>query len=860
MARQSLIEFLDEYGRRGKEVAVAHRRGYRMERWSYGRIADTARGFASELAARGIARGERVVLWGDNSAEWVAAFFGCVLRGVVVAPIDRVATAEFAGRVAQTVEAKLLIGSRGVPEISLRNGVRVQKIALEDITEIAERRVVTQSVFANDIAAKKLRRNDTVEIVFTSGTTAEPRGVVLTHGNILANIEPLEAQIQEYLRYEKFVHPLRFLNLLPLSHVFGQLMSMFIPPLLGGTVIFLDTLGPAEVARTIRRERVTALVSVPRLIESLQGQVEREVEADGRVEKFRKNFAAADGEHFLKRCWRFRRVHGQLGWKFWALISGGAALPESVETFWRRLGYAVIQGYGLTETTSLVSVNHPFRTGKGSIGKAMPGMEIKLSADGEILVRGENVASGYWQERQLDAMADAEGWFRTGDLGEMDADGNLFFKGRRKNVVVTPAGMNVYPEDLEAALRRQAGVRDCVVVGIERGGNAEPCAVLLLENKDGDAAGIVEAANQTLAEYQRMRRWIVWEEPDFPRTPTQKPLLPRIREAVARQLKTATAAAGDERASGVADLIARVTRRGNARVAADADLERDLQMSSLDRVELMSALEEKYQVDLGETRFAEAKTVGELERLLREPAARSKTYHFPRWAQRRPVTWIRLGVYYALTWPATWLLAKPTIRGRENLRGIRGPILVVVNHVTYVDIGCVLAALPARFRHRLATAMEAERLWGMRHPSKEMNFFLRMVNRMDYFLVIALFNVFPLPKQSGFRESFAFAGELTDKGWNVLVFPEGERTKDGKAGKFRGGIGLLATKLDLPVVPMRIDGLWELAQARLAGKASRLKPVPRGAVKVTIGAPVRFAADADAGEIAKELERRINEL
>src|SRR6185437_2078326 len=195
-----------------------------------------------------------------------------------------------------------------------------------------------------------------------------------------------------------------------------------------------------------------------------------------------------------------------------------------------------------------------------------------------------------------------------------------------------------------------------------------------------------------------------------------------------------------------------------------ADLERDLQMSSLDRVELMSALEEKYQVDLGETRFAEAKTVGELERLLREPPARPRTYNFPRWAQRWPVTWIRLAIYYLLVWPATWLLAKPTLRGRENLRGVTEPVLVVANHVTYVDIGCVLAALPRKFRNRLATAMEAERLWGMRHPSHDMNFFMRMVNRMDYFLVIALFNVFPLPKQSGFRESFAFAGDLADRG------------------------------------------------------------------------------------------------
>src|SRR5487761_703858 len=849
MARQSLIEFVAEYGRRGEEIAIVHRRGYRMERWSYARVAETARRFAGELAARNVAAGDRVVLWGDNCAEWAAAFFGCVLRGAVVAPLDRIATAEFAGRVARAVDAKLLIRSHGVPDLDSR----VPAMALEEIADLAARRADDAGADAGNFAGRAAGRSDAVEIVFTSGTTAEPRGVVLTHGNILANIEPLEAQMQGYHRYEKPFHPLRFLNLLPLSHVFGQLMSLFIPPLLGGTVIFLDTLSPAEISRAIRRERVTALVSVPRRFESLQGQIEREIEARGRSEKFHREFARADGEHFLKRCWRFRRIHGQLGWKFWAFISGGAALPERVETFWRRLGYAVIQGYGLTETTSLVSVNHPFRTGRGSIGKAMRGMEIKLSAEGEILVRGENVASGYWQGRAPDAMADAEGWFRTGDLGEMDAEGNLFFKGWRRNVIVTPAGMNVYPEDLEAALRRQAGVRDCVVVGIERDGNAEACAVLLLENPSANAAAIVDAANQTLAEYQKMRRWIVWEEPDFPRTATQKPLLPKIRAAVAKQLGNATTSVGDEKASGVANLIARVTRRGNSRVPADADLERDLQLSSLDRVELMSALEEKYQVDLGETRFAEAKTVGELERLVREPPARPQTYRFPRWAQRWPVTWVRLGIYYLLVWPATWLLAKPVIRGRENLRGIRGPVLVVANHVTYVDIGCVLAALPAFFRHQLATAMEAERLYEMLHPAAEMNFFMRMVNRMDYFLVIALFNVFPLPKQSGFRESFAFAGELADRGWSVLVFPEGARTKDGKLAKFRGGIGLLATRLHLPVVPVRIDGLFELKQA--GRKFARA-----GDVRVTIGTPVTFAADADAEEIARELERRVAEL
>ncbi|MFZ0416051.1 MAG: AMP-binding protein, partial [Candidatus Acidiferrales bacterium] len=733
------------------------------------------------------------------------------------------------------------VRSEGLPEL----GAQIPAMGLEEAAARGAR--------AAEIDPPALGRSDPVEMVFTSGTTAEPRGVVLTHGNILANVEPMEAQIQPYLKYERFFHPLRFLNLLPLSHVFGQLMGMFIPPLLGGTVIFLDTLAPAEVARAIRRERVTVLVSVPRLIESLEGQAEREIEAAGRSENFRANFAAAKDERFLKRCWRFRRIHGQFGWKFWAFISGGAALPESVETFWQRLGYAVIQGYGLTETAALVSVNHPFRTGRRSIGKVMPGMEMKLSAEGEILVRGENVASGYWQGQKLETIAGEDGWFRTGDLGELDAEGNLFFKGRRKNVIVTPAGMNIYPEDLETELRKQAGVRDCVVVGVERDGNEEPCAALLLEDSQADAAGIVARANQNLAEFQRIRQWLVWDEPDFPRTATQKPVLPRIRETIAAKLgEKAATEETTARPSTLADFISRVTHRTTAQTSPNASLEGDFQLSSLDRVELMSALEEKYQVDLSETKFAEAKTVGELEQLLRERPARPQTYRFPRWAQRWPVTWIRIFIYYLPVWPATWLLARPTIRGRKNLQGVRGPVLVVANHVTYVDIGCVLAALPGKFRHQLATAMEAERLHGMRYPSG-MNWFLRIVNRMDYYLVIALFNVFPLPKLSGFRDSFEFAGELADKGWSVLVFPEGERTKTGGLGKFRGGVGLLATKLRLPVVPMRIDGLFELKQA---GK----KVARAGDVRVTIGAPVSFDATTDAETIARELERRVAEL
>jgi long-chain acyl-CoA synthetase len=874
MPRPSLIEYLAGYTQHGRDIAFGERHGYRMARWSYRDVAGVAAQFARELEARGIGPGDRVLLWGRNSAEWVAAFFGCILRGAVVVPMDHVATGDFAQRVAQQVDAKLIVAER---EHALGGEARPAMV-LDSIREAVARHS------AESYASPPLDRSSLAQIIFTSGTTAEPKGVVISHGNILANLEPLEAAMRPYLKWERPFHPLRFLDLVPLSHVFGQFLGVWVPPLLGATVLFQDTLNPTEIISTIRRERVSVLIAVPRVLEALQNKIERDLEAEGHIEAFRHDFAAAANEKFIRRMWRFRRIHRRFGWKFWAVISGGAALDAETELFWGRIGFAAIQGYGLTETTSLVSVNHPFQIGRGSIGKVLEGREVKLDASGEILVRGENIAAGYWEGREVRPIASNEnggedaGWFRTGDLGALDAEGNLYFKGRKKNVIVTAAGMNVYPEDLEAMLRREPEVKDCVIVGLERGGNAEPCAVLLLREaasgritrevtsgkttrdekrakQPRHAAGIVARVNASLAEYQRMRCWFVWPEADFPRTATGKPKLVEIRSAVEAQWG---AAGGGARAAatsgGIAEMIARLHgARAGGNIRANANLQADLNLSSLDRVELLGAIEDRYQIDVNETQFTSAATVGELERLVRESSPERSEFVFPRWAQRWPITWIRAFIYYLVTWPATHLMAHPRVFGRENLRGVKGPALVISNHVIYLDVGFVLAALPLRLRHRLTVAMGGERLAEMRRPPREWFFLRRWLHRMNYFLVVALFNVFPLPKRSGFRESFRFAGDLADRGWSVLVFPEGDMTPDGNLQSFRAGIGLLANNLNLRVVPIRIDGAYEIREAH-----SRFNRP--GRIRVYIGKPVEFPAGSDPQQIARELEKRVSAI
>ncbi|MGH9748177.1 MAG: AMP-binding protein [Candidatus Acidiferrales bacterium] len=854
MARQSILEYFQAESRPGSEVAVAWRRGYRMIRWSHAELLGAAHHFARNLETRGIGKGDRVLIWGQNSGEWLAAFLGCLFAGAVAVPMDAIADKGFAARVARQAGVRLAVIGRELAE-GASSDLGVPIVALESLGSAASRHP------SGELPAAEIRRNDPIEIVFTSGTTSEPRGVVLTHGNLLANLETFEKEIDRYRRWERFFHPLRFLDLLPLSHVFGQLLGIFLPQILGGTSVFLDTLNPGEVIRAIHDERVSVLVTVPRLVESLQDQIERDLEAQGRLEQFRRDFEKADGEHFLRRWWRFRAIHRRFGWKFWAVISGGAALPAAAEKFWGRLGYAAVQGYGLTETTSLVSVNHPFRLGQGSIGKTMPALEVKLSESGEILVRGENVASGYWKESGVATVLDADGWFHTGDLGERDAEGNLYFKGRQKNVIVTPEGLNIFPEDLEAELRKDAGVRDCVVVGIERDGNAEPCAALLL--REGTSAPeIVQRANSQLAPFQQMRRWVIWRDPDFPRTPTQKPVLARIRERVAAELgerpPAAGGGAGTTAPSAMADLLQKISH-GAAGVGGD------LQLSSIERVELMSALEDRYQVDLSEAEFSSAHSVADLENLVAraertdtgankaDGGKRETVFRYSRWPRWRPVRWIRALAFYCLVRPAMLLLGWPRVRGRENLRGVAGPVLIVSNHITYIDPGFVLTALPPRLRWRTAVAMGGERLAALRNPPPGTGFFRGLLGRVQYPLLLAIFHVFPLPMRGGFRKSFAFAGELVDRGWSVLVFPEGELTPDGAIAPFRAGIGLLATRLGIPVVPVWLDGLFELREANKHWTSF-------GHIRVAVGAPVAFPATAEPEEIARELERRVREL
>jgi len=841
----TLLGFVDEFTARGEETVFVHRPRLRVRAWSGRLIAEAAARFSQELKSRNISKGDRVLFWARNSPEWVCAFLGCIMRGVVAVPLDVQSSSQFAGRVREQTAPKLLLYSTNLK--SRASELNIPAISLDHLSDVIRRQPALPE-------STPITEDDLVEIIYTSGTTAEPKGVCLTHGNLTANLSALDDYVQPYLKWERFVHPLRFLSVLPLSHVFGQLMGIFVPQLIKAQVHFCDSLNPTDVMDLVRRQRINAIVTIPRLLESLRDKVERTMEADKDIRTFERALSESDRWHFLRRWLTFRKVHRQFGWRLWAFVSGGATLGRETEDFWSRLGYLVVQGYGMTETASLISYNKPSEVTRGSIGRTLPGQEVKVDETGEILVRGANVSPGYWKQG-IQRFTD-EGWFRTGDIGEMDEHGNLYFRGRKKDMIATAAGLKIFPEDIEAALNRQPQVRESAVIGIDGPHGPEPFAFLLLREAVSDPQRIVDQANDKLSEYQRVRRWLVWPEPDFPRTTTTRKVRKRdLAERLKVQMHAAVPSIQPANISQaiVGSAMARV-RGGEVELKPSATLSEGLNLDSLGRVELLSELEDRYLVELDEAAFTAATTVADVEQMIQASVpSRARTYPYPEWPQSSPPRLLRVLALSILILPLVRLLGWIRVRGKQRLKAVKAPVLFICNHVTAIDAAIVLAALPGRFNRRMAIAMIGEWISDWRHPPPGTRWTTRIRWRLEYVLVLCLFNVFSLPQESGFRRSFSFAGSLMDKGYNLLVFPEGQRTPDGRLGPFMKGIGLMAAGLEAPVVPIRIDGLFELRNRK------RFFALP-GEIRVTFGNAVEFDETITPADITTDLERRMREI
>jgi long-chain acyl-CoA synthetase len=833
VARDTLIDFFQDFSAAGGDFLV-YDDGFRTRSYTYRETDRMARAFAARLDEVGLRKGDAVVFWSENRPEWIAAFWGCLLRGVVVVPIDYRSSPDFLLRVSRIVSAKLVLVGQDVPPLRAAPETLIAPVwTLHELEWPA--------VDPPPLPPVAITRDDVAEIIFTSGATAEPKGVLITHRNVIANIIPVEQGVLKYRKWSRPFAPIRFLNLLPLSHMFGQAMATFVPPMLNGVVVFMRGFNPIDIAAQVKTRRISVVVCVPKILDVLREHVLRLAPEAA---------SPSPKRHWVRRWWHFRAIHRAFGLKFWAFVVGAAPLESELEAFWSELGFVVVQGYGLTETAPIVTLNHPFGTKKGSVGKVIAGVDIKIAEDGEILVRGDNVTRGYFNAVEETARAFEDGWFHTGDVGEIDPGGELFIRGRKKEMIVTPEGLNVFPEDVERVLNRISGVRESAVVGVAVGGAERVNAVMVLA-PGTDIEAVVREANHELADHQKIRRALVWPKPELPRTEgTRKLKRTAIREWVSSgQAPAATAGSTDRMAA----LVAKYA--GRTDLSPSTTLE-ELGLSSLERVELMVALEDAFETRIDESAFTGARDLGQLRSVVEQTpkgdAATGDPVDFPRWNRSWPARTLRRASLPTWILPLARVFAWIRVEGLEQLRATSGPVIFAANHQSHMDAPVILAALPPRWRYRVAIAMAKEFFKAHFFPEQHGRL-AWFTNSLNYWLAALFFNAFPLPqREAGARQTLRYVGDLLAHDFSVLIFPEGKRSGTGEIARFLPGIGMMASRLDVPVVPVRVVGLdkvlhhtWRMARP--------------GRVRVVFGAPLRLIGD-DYEALTRQVEDAVRRL
>jgi long-chain acyl-CoA synthetase len=528
---ETLLDVLDESAARfgDREVFALRRDDGSSDAWSYTDLARRARAAAWRLRAIGLRPGDHLLTWSPSTPELPATYFGAMLAGIVLVPLDLRMASDAIKRIAAKAGASHLAAGSG------RDAPDPREAGLDTIptTTVETLAAEPDESFPADWREQvdtwpRPRPEDLYEIVFTSGTTGTPKGVMLTHANVIATLETAHNAIPP------FEH--RLVSVLPLSHIMEQAIGLFYVMTVGADIMYVRSRTPKVIFEALRDHRVTTMLLVPQVLELFWSAIEREAEKAGKARQLTLLRAISRHLPYPLRRLIFRPIHQRFGGGLELMVSAAAFLPPVLQQAWEDIGVIVMQGYGATEcgpASTTTKKDH----GLGTVGRTIPPVEMRLAEDGEIQVRGPTVFAGYYKDEEATKAAFTEdGWYRTGDIGRHDEQGRLILMGRTKDIIVLPNGLNVYPEDVENALRI-AGIHDSVVVETAPGRIetvvADPAFQTDPEATKTAVAARIKAANATLAVHQRIVGWRAWPEDDFPRTHTLKVRRDRIRAWIA---------------------------------------------------------------------------------------------------------------------------------------------------------------------------------------------------------------------------------------------------------------------------------------------------------------------------------------
>lgn len=758
--------------------ALLYKRSLKTEVWTYRDLRDRADRVAHWLQDQGVARGDRVVVWAPSSPWWVATFFGILRNGSVVVPLDFRSSSDFVDRIITQSEPRLAIASSSVAH---DGSLDVPVFAMEDL-----HRLVPDG--GPDVLPDVLP-DDLAEIIFTSGTTGAPKGVMLSHRNIRSNIEAVNQVVPSGPKFKP-------LSILPLSHVLEQTAGILLPLRGGTSIAFATALQPAAIQRDMAEYRVTTMVLVPRILSLFMDAIERSVKRQGKERAW--NLTCRISEHLPRRARRilFRTVIQSFGGRLDFLVTGGAPLEPELEHKWELMGIAILQGYGSTETSPIITATGLADRKPRSVGKALPGVELTLAEDGEVRVRGPNVMQGYWKNPEATAEALAGGYYNTGDLGELDAEGRLYLKGRKKNMIVLANGMNVFPQDVEEALARVPGVIEAVVMAVPSEYGPQVHAVLLCEPRAPDPVAIVSQANAGLAPHQQIRSYETWPESDFPRTLTAKIKRPEVATYVLAQQRGERVAVPQQALPSASkprliEVLADVLGKPADELTPETKLE-ELGLDAVRRIQLGRAVEDRLGKFIDDSRIGPKTTVGDLEPLL---SSENREHLQPLWPFSHRIRLVRSLMQMPI-FGAIGILNRPRILGQEHLEDLALPAIFVMSYDTVLDAPFALDALPGRIRQRLGISTT----WKTDHTSRWIGA-----------LVALFFNSFRYSPSGSPHATLVHAAGLLNHRWSILFLVRGRSGAipgiGSPAGSINRGISLLAAEFCVPVVPIHITGL-----------------------------------------------------
>ncbi|MBN1990453.1 MAG: AMP-binding protein [Bacteroidales bacterium] len=729
-------------------------------------------------------------IYAENSLEWISAFFSGIQNGCIVVPIDYLASRDDVSYILNDCKPDLLFSTSkqrdDVDAIFANLTHKPELIFLDEISHSNSREVSPWQMPA-DV-------EKTAVIIYTSGTTGSPKGVMLSFKNLIANVRSVSKDVEIYTQDRQV------LVLLPLHHVFPLAGSLMAPLYVGGTIVISPSMQSTDLLDTLKKNRVAIMIGVPRLYEMIYKGLKAKIDASV-VTRAIFSIVKATGSKKLARK-IFKRVHDGFGGNLLYLVCGGAALPKHVGGYFQTLGFDVLEGFGMTEAAPMITFTRPGKVKIGSPGQALPNLQLEIR-DNEIVAKGDNVMQGYYNRPEETAEVLKDGWLYTGDLGYIDSKGYLFITGRKKEIIVLSNGKNINPVELEQKLEK--GFSVVKEAGVFLHNNLLHAVILpdygelsALDVKDPDAyfrEQVIAVFNQTQSSYKRLMKFTLVSN-ELPRTRLSKLQRFKLSELVAPNGKAAKKSEDYPSTEEFLAVKNYLETQVDMDILPSHHIEFDLALDSLSKLSLIDFIQQSFGVTIEDDKLLRFPTLSHLAEYVKEKK---------QWFRQESINWAealkeRVDVKLPKAWPTQGIFKNAAkyffkLYFRFKGEGVNnipdGPCIIAPNHQSFFDGLFVLTLLTRKTMRK--TYFYAKK----KHVN---NGFMRFLAAKN--------NVIVMDVNKDLKESIHKLAEALRRGNNVIIFPEGTRTTTGNLGEFKKTFAILSTQLNIPVVPVAINGAY----------------------------------------------------